>query len=75
MKTLEDVVNGYDFDKVETEPDEYFDLLRVNFNITNINNLDLILQCFFGLFDTDVANSCDVELRALKLNLAEFHKT
>ena len=40
-----------DVEKVNTEPGEEIEPLRFNFNITNINSLDLILRDFIGLID------------------------
>ena len=45
-------VEGYDIKKVKNEPGEEFELVRFYFNMTNINNLDLIVQGFLGLLDT-----------------------
>ena len=41
--------DGCDVEKVKGDPDDEFELLRLYFYITNINNIDFILQGFHGL--------------------------
>ena len=45
--------NGCDVKKVKSEPGKEFELLMFYFTITNINHLDLILQGFLCLLDTE----------------------